>query len=76
MDSGYETSAPTEDGRSNLRDVIKEGILGLKTDLETFTEDNPSKVASPLSDDGNEVAIEEEYEDKYDADEFEPDDEE
>ena len=75
MDSGYETSAPLDDGRSNLRDGIKEapeGILGLKTDLEIFPEDDHSQIGE----DGNKVAIGEEYENKYDADEFEPDDEE
>lgn len=74
-DSGYETSAPLDDGRSNLRDGIKEapeGILGLKTDLEIFPEDDHSQIGE----DGNKVAIGEEYENKYDADEFEPDDEE
>ena len=79
-DSGYETSAPLEDGRSKLQDGIKEaptGILELKTDLETkiSPEGDPGKIDS-LSDDGNKLAMGEEYEDKYDADEFEPDDEE
>ena len=78
VDSGYETSAPFEDKRSNLEDGTKEaseGILGLKTDLEIFPEDDPGEIGSQ-SDAGNKVAIEEAYEENYDADEFEPDDEE
>ena len=72
VDSGYETSAPLDDGRSGGIKEATDGILGLKTDLEIFPEDDPSKIG----DDGNKVEIGEEYENKYDADEFEPDDEE
>ena len=65
-DSGYETSAP-------LGDEIKkhvEGILGLKTDLEDDIE------IGSMGSGGKKPYIGEEYEDKYDADEFELDDEE
>ena len=65
-DSGYETSAP-------LGDEIKkhvEGILGLKTDLEDDIE------IGSMGGGGKKPYIGEEYEDKYDADEFELDDEE
>ena len=59
-DSGYETSAPLED---EIKKHV-EGILGLKTDLEDDIE------IGSMGGGG------EEYEDKYDADEFELDDEE
>ena len=78
VDSGYETAVPFDDERSHPPDKIietPEEILAEETESEARILPSEVDPRDPRCDDGSKTTIEEEYEDKYDADDFEVDDE-
>ena len=78
VDSGYETAVPFDDERSHPPDKIietPEEILAEETESEARILPSEVDPRDPRCDAGSKTTIEEEYEDKYDADDFEVDDE-